>query len=526
MTNSKVRNDCPFFSNANLSKINLILENLVGWTSDGAAVMMGQKKGTAVRLEKLVERPVYKMWCGAHRLELDFELSFEGQPKKDPPIEGVPGQADFTRIINSVATNYGPMNHKKFEHFKKFLEQFHLPVLNFLKIFSVRWSTSVFEAIVRLDQMYESLMEHLLLLHKDIAREWKPAQRDKALAMYNELNDAYFLILLHLQKDILSPMSSQSLLYQKTHSTIIGEYNRQKLFSRRLEMLAEGKSKHLIGFLNEAKCTDNAGTLKSYLETKDSTKIESCGTIEKFESSPFKAFRGHRIYDRPNSPFKPLSQYLASYVDRLVQNHKKYMLDEQNLLEHFDELDQRLWNEEDEIPIDVGKPIVAIGEYFQVENFEILDILWHGLKYQIMNSIFYYEHKYDDPQEFWSSLLQSGEIRINDPMKRLIEISLVLTTSSADAERVFSVLTYVKNKYRNRMTPQRTENALRIKINGPELSKLDIYGYAQRWTDHHFYTDYIVGSNKKEKKEKKGFTNENLEDMAIDGITYSKSRLY
>ena len=76
------------------------------------------------------------------------------------------------------------------------------------------------------------------------------------------------------------------------------------------------------------------------------------------------------------------------------------------------------------------------------------------------------------------------------------------------------------------MTPQRTENALRIKINGPELSKLDIYGYAQRWTDHHFYTDYIVGSNKKEKKEKKGFTNENLEDMAIDGITYSKSRLY
>ena len=506
----------------------MILENLVGWTSDGAAVMMGQKKGTAVRLEKLVERPVYKMWCGAHRLELDFELSFEGQPKKDPPIEGVPGQADFTRIINSVATNYGPMNHKKFEHFKKFLEQFHLPVLNFLKIFSVRWSTSVFEAIVRLDQMYESLMEHLLLLHKDIAREWKPAQRDKALAMYNELNDAYFLILLHLQKDILSPMSSQSLLYQKTHSTIIGEYNRQKLFSRRLEMLAEGKSKHLVGFLNEAKCTDNAGTLKSYLETKDSTKIESCGTIEKFESSPFKAFRGHRIYDRPNSPFKPLSQYLASYVDRLVQNHKKYMLDEQHLLEHFDELDQRLWNEElHEIPMDVGKPIVAIGEFFQIENFQVLDTLWYGLKIEILGSMFYIEHKYDDPQDFWSSLIQSGEIRIPPSMKRLIETTLVLTTSSADAERVFSVLTYVKNKYRNKMATKSTQNALRIKINGPELPKPDIFAYAQAWTLKHWYTDNIIGMNKQEEKKKnKGFSNENLEEMSMEGITYSQSRLY
>ena len=506
-----------------------ILENLVSWTSDGAAVMMGSRKGTATRLEKLVERPVYKMWCGAHRLELDYELSFEGQPKKDPPIEGVPGQADFSRIINSVATLYGPMNHKKFAHFKKFLEARKLQIVNFLRIFPVRWSSSVFDAIMRLDQMYELLMDHLLILHKDIARDWKPPQRLKALALYDELNDANFVILLHLQKDVLSPMSSQSLLYQRTHSTIIGEHNRQKLFSKRLEMLAQGQSKHLQGYLMEAKCKDNAGILKAYLDTKDDSQIESCGTIEKYESSTFKAFRGHRLYDgtfRPNSPFKPLSQYLASYVDRLVQNHKKYMLDEQDLLEHFDELDQRLWNEEEGIPIDVGKPIVAIGEFFQIENFEILDVLWYGLKYQIMDSIFYYEHKYDDPQDFWSSLLQSGEIRINDPMKRLIEISMVLTTSSADAERVFSVLTYVKNKYRNRMTAKTTEHALRIKINGPELPKADIFAYAQAWTMNHWYTDYIVGSTKKQEKRKKGFSNENLEDMVLEGITYSQSRLY
>ena len=143
-----------------------------------------------------------------------------------------------------------------------------------------------------------------------------------------------------------------------------------------------------------------------------------------------------------------------------------------------------------------------------------------------MGSMFYYEHKYDDPKDFWSSLLQSGEFRVGPSMKRLIEICLVLTTSSADAERLFSVLTFVKTKYRNKMTTKSTENALRIKVNGPELSKIDIFAYAQAWTIKHWYTDYIVGSNNQQKSPKKGFTNENLEEMVEDGINYSQSRLY
>ena len=143
-----------------------------------------------------------------------------------------------------------------------------------------------------------------------------------------------------------------------------------------------------------------------------------------------------------------------------------------------------------------------------------------------MGSMFYYEHKYDDPKDFWSSLLQSGEFRVGPSMKRLIEICLVLTTSSADAERLFSVLTFVKNKYRNQMTTKTTENALRIKINGPELPKADIFAYAQAWTFKHWYTDYIVSMNGQKKEKNKGFNNEDLEEMMEDGINYSQSRLY
>ena len=77
------------------------------------------------------------------------------------------------------------------------------------------------------------------------------------------------------------------------------------------------------------------------------------------------------------------------------------------------------------------------------------------------------------------------------------------------------------------MATKSTQNALRIKINGPELPKPDIFAYAQAWTLKHWYTDNIIGMNKQEEKKKnKGFSNENLEEMSMEGITYSQSRLY
>ena len=475
-----------------------------------------------MRLERLVERPIYRMWCGAHRLEVELENSFEGQPKKVPPIPGVPGQSEFTKIINSVAAAYGPMNHKKHAHFQAFESARREPHHNFLKIFPARWATTVFEAITRLAEKFDTLMAHLLNVYEDTAREWKKPQRENALALYEQLNDADFLILLHLQMDVLLPLSTQSLLYQKTHSTVIGEFNRQKLLGQRLKWLGEGRSDNLVKFLNEAKCTDKASVINAYLDDPESSLIESCGTIEKYESSLFRAFRGHRLYDRPNSPFKPMSEYLASYVERLLSNHQKYMIDKQQLLENFDELDQRLWTE---AKMEDGKPLVALGEFFKIEDYEVIGILWFTMKYEIMTSMFYYEHKFDNPQEFWSSLLLSKEIRWNAPMKRLVEISLSLTTSNADAERVFSVLTHVKNKYRNRMSVKSTENALRININGPELSKLDIYSYSQMWVaDNHWFTDYIVPHPHQSKQQKNKFFHDDNE--AEDQVSYSESRLY
>ena len=69
--------------------------------------MMGRVNGAAARLGRDLGKELYKTWCGGHRIELLLEHGFEGQPKHDPKIPGVPGNKEFTNRINSVYSFYG-----------------------------------------------------------------------------------------------------------------------------------------------------------------------------------------------------------------------------------------------------------------------------------------------------------------------------------------------------------------------------------------------------------------------------------
>lgn len=51
-------------------------DKLVGLSSDGAASMVGRISGAVTRLEKMVPHPVYRVWCGAHQLDLAVQDAF------------------------------------------------------------------------------------------------------------------------------------------------------------------------------------------------------------------------------------------------------------------------------------------------------------------------------------------------------------------------------------------------------------------------------------------------------------------
>lgn len=307
------------------------------------------------------------------------------------------------------------------------------------------------------------MLAHLQNVHRDIAKEWTPKQREKALELYNVLTDEDFLILLNLQLDVLASMSTQSLIYQKKHGTLIGEYSKQKLFSMKLDSLRNGNSPNVMEFLNEVKCSNNTRQFNAYLRSKDSDALDSCGSIEVYESSKHKAINGHRLVQDSTSSFEPISTYLDNYTDTLVANHQKYMLQDEDFLQLFEELDQRLWKG---VYISDGNDLVTLGKMFGLENPETIPITWFSLKKMIMDSPYYLSHFNDNPGIFWSALLQSDKFDIDPYLKKLIKNVLVLSPSSASAERLFSIMNHLRTHRRENLSVENTENQIRIRMNG------------------------------------------------------------
>ena len=287
--------------------------------------MLGSKGGTAVKLEKELGRPLAKLWCGAHRLEICLKSSFEG-PKRPKPKQyaGVPGHAEFEKLINSIHSFYGGQNHKKILHLKDFEGTRHEKHLKFKKIFRVRWAPSVLDATARIMDKYDTLLSHLDMVAND-ADEWSPKQREKAEELYKTLTDQNFMLMLNFQLDVLAGMSTQSLMFQKSASSIIGEQGRQRLYSMKLKALQNGESVNLDDFLKSSKCTNDAQLFERYLDTNDDSIIGNCDTLDNYESSQFKSYLGYTLGDH-NSEFKPLSTYLKTYTDHLVKDHEKMLL--------------------------------------------------------------------------------------------------------------------------------------------------------------------------------------------------------
>ena len=70
-------------------------------------------------------------------------------------------------------------------------------------------------------------------------------------------------------------------------------------------------------------------------------------------------------------------------------------------------------------------------------------------------------------------------------LKSIIEAALVMTISSAGAERVFSEMNLAKDKKKGCMLVETTEGIVRIKKNGPDPYSMNMAAYAQDYLAHH-----------------------------------------
>lgn len=99
---------------------------------------------------------------------------------------------------------------------------------------------------------------------------------------------------------------------------------------------------------------------------------------------------------------------------------------------------------------------------------------------------------------FWTQTLKLEGVSWGLCGKRLVQTNLAIPISSAEAERGFSVLKYIRDDHRSRLTPENLDYILRIKLNGPDdIVDFQAEKYAKRWVDKgHLTSDSQIQSKK------------------------------
>ena len=141
------------------------------------------------------------------------------------------------------------------------------------------------EATLRVKNKFKTVNDHITVIKRAKITEFSKKTKDLAKQVETSITEDHFISTLNLQLDILSLVTTESLFYQKSGKSIIGEFKRVMYFAKNLEKLKEHKSHHFSTFLTEAKCTDNLKDLNRYISSNGTYVIPNCGTLTKFEKS-------------------------------------------------------------------------------------------------------------------------------------------------------------------------------------------------------------------------------------------------
>ena len=114
----------------------------------------------------------------------------------------------------------------------------------------------------------------------------------------------------------------------------------------------------------------------------------------------------------------------------------------------------------------------------------------------------YCDMKDSKPNWFWSSVLRDANLDIFEELRHVIRSAMAIPMGSASAECTFSIMNFIKTAQRARLTPVSMEHILRIRINGPEMSGIEMKNYANDWLQDHERCDPLFpwGGPKKAKK--------------------------
>lgn len=423
-------------------------QNLVGFASDGAAVMTGKKNGLVAKIRAFVTNKVYAVHCMAHRLELAIGKAYK--------VDDYFGKLDT--IINNLYAFYG-RGEKREAHLRKTAESLASKFFRLTYIFEVRWVSSQVSAMKSVHSMWKTVVHDLKQIKDDV--DFSGDTRYKAANLLTILRGKHFLVIFHFLLDTLNQFTEYSKRMQ-VKSSLLADY----------------------GDFNED-IKDTFNNLKAQNGVYLATFLKDVGCRNVLE-----------FYERQNIKYKDIELIHEMGVPKLHTIRDRFLqqiIDQIN--RYFPDGDVKIFAifQPKNLPKKLGDvstygivEIVSLCDYFKWGECEELGNEWSNLLRNILDEDddCLVRQRYTQTAAYWSLLLKSQNIEWTPRVEKLVKTMLVITTGSAEAERGFSIMNHIKYDRRSRLSPKHLEALLRIRINGPDdMNTFVAIKYARRWVN-------------------------------------------
>ncbi|XP_045215333.2 zinc finger protein 862-like [Mercenaria mercenaria] len=405
-----------------LGKKGIDISNLCGVSTDGAAVMVGNKSGVVTRLKNHVPG-VLATHCIAHRLALSCSTG----------ADTIPYLVKFQEILNSIYKyfKYSPKNMSSLSAIQSILQG---QAKRFQEVFHTRWLS------------FEGSVDALVTNYPSLISVFLEENSGKALSLYKPITTYKFLYVAHFLCDVLKPLAILSKMYQK----------KDLQYSEVSPLLTSP-----ISMLEDLRDSKSGERLQGFLKVAPAEPTLDSDGLFTFE------FEGHTIRDSEKQRTESVN-VCDQFVDRMVKSLNDRFSDNADgaILTSMSNMFNPLLK-----ATGLSNDLETISDYLGSVGIE-------GSKSELSAFVQFARATHDSGNRSVTDTHSCANLAIKNKSvfpasAEVAERFLALPVSTADCERGFSKQNLIKTSLRSKICEDNLENLMILSVDGPEISKFD-----------------------------------------------------
>lgn len=415
----------------------VFLSSLAYLAADGASSNAGKFNSILTRFRELTGRRIGFQHCSSHRLHLVFTQILKS--------------ARFlhaSEVIRSVGEIYSFFDTRS-NRLARLIEiqkrdfPDRIPLTPH-KPHPIRWANSMRQGFLRIFALYEPIVTTMKEFKQD-TRSINAAQRIKAERLLDIILTKDYLTWLSFLSDIMDVMAGFSLYSQQKTGLLVDQLDLRQNLRKEISKLLKDPGENIKKLLESVTCR---------------SKVKGTCSLEDFEKSG-ESFKGVKLEGiGSNLEDTKLCKLRPAYVQMILEEIDKQFHDSffmyaimnpRNMFIPADISQQFSEGQSRDVPrtFDYGKrQFMLILENLGKGNRGHLYNSWRNVVWNIVTDANFPQIREMEPSAFWVAMLSRPSLPWTEDLRWIVKATLVIPTSSAEVERLFSSVTYLLGKYK------------------------------------------------------------------------------